>query len=163
MGHKFNKAIKTVLEHEGGYVHDPDDPGGETNFGISKKSHPEVDIKGLTEDSAKIIYLKYYWEPNRYDLIHRVATSTKIFDLAVNMGPANAHKAVQRALRACGEPDIKADGILGPKTLKALNETMPDPLLACIRSEAASHYRLLIAQRPELKKFKKGWLERAYA
>ena len=53
---EFNDIIEVVLHHEGGYVNDPDDPGGETNFGIAKRSHPDVDIKNLTKDGAKEIY-----------------------------------------------------------------------------------------------------------
>ena len=50
---KFDEIIEVVLHHEGGYVNDPKDPGGETNFGIAKRSHPDVDIKNLTKDGAK--------------------------------------------------------------------------------------------------------------
>ena len=58
---KFDDIIKVVLKHEGGYVNDPKDPGGETNFGIAKRSHPDVDIENLTEDEAKDIYKEHYW------------------------------------------------------------------------------------------------------
>ena len=58
---KFDDIIEIVLEHEGGYVNDPDDPGGETNFGIAKRSHPDVDIANLTKEDAKIIYYQDYW------------------------------------------------------------------------------------------------------
>ena len=53
---EFDEIIEVVLHHEGGYVNDPDDPGGETNFGIAKRSHPDVDIANLTKDGAKEIY-----------------------------------------------------------------------------------------------------------
>ena len=52
----FNEIIEKILEHEGGYVDDPLDAGGETNFGITKKFYPNVDIKNLTEEQAKKIY-----------------------------------------------------------------------------------------------------------
>ena len=52
---KFDDIIEIVLEHEGGYVNDPKDPGGETNFGVAKRSHPDVDIKNLTKEVAKEI------------------------------------------------------------------------------------------------------------
>jgi hypothetical protein len=48
----FDEAVKMVLKHEGGYVNHPSDPGGETNFGISKRAYPEVDIANLTEEEA---------------------------------------------------------------------------------------------------------------
>ena len=58
----FDEIIDIVLEHEGGYVNDPDDPGGETNFGIAKRSHPDVDIANLTKAGAKEIYKAEYWD-----------------------------------------------------------------------------------------------------
>jgi len=60
----FDEIIEVVLHHEGGYVNDPKDPGGETNFGIAKRSHPDVDIKNLTKDGAKEIYKEHYWDKN---------------------------------------------------------------------------------------------------
>ena len=62
---RFDDIIKVVLKHEGWYVNDPVDPGGETNFGIAKRSHPDVDIKNLTEEGAKEIYYQDYWMKNR--------------------------------------------------------------------------------------------------
>jgi lysozyme family protein len=62
---QFDDIIEVVLEHEGGYVNDPQDPGGETNFGVAKRSHPDVDIKNLTKDGAKEIYYQDYWIKNR--------------------------------------------------------------------------------------------------
>ena len=59
---KFDEIIEVVLEHEGGYVNDPKDPGGETNFGIAKRSHPDVDIKNLTKEGDKEIYKEVYWD-----------------------------------------------------------------------------------------------------
>ena len=61
---KFDDIIEVVLEHEGGYVHDPKDLGGETNFGIAKRFYPDVDIKNLTKEQAKQIYKKDYWDKN---------------------------------------------------------------------------------------------------
>lgn len=59
----FLTAVAVVLEHEGGYVFDVHDPGGETNFGISKRSYPELDIKRLTRDDAIAIYHRDFWVP----------------------------------------------------------------------------------------------------
>ena len=51
----FNNIIEVVLKHEGGYVNDPNDLGGETNFGITKRFYPDVDIKNLTKEQAKLV------------------------------------------------------------------------------------------------------------
>jgi lysozyme family protein len=63
----FDEIIELTLEHEGGYVHDPKDLGGETNFGIAKRFYPDVDIKNLTKEGAKDIYRKDYWDKNKVD------------------------------------------------------------------------------------------------
>ena len=65
----FEEIIDKVIEHEGGYVNDPDDPGGETKYGIAKKSNPDVDIKNLTIEQAKEIYWDKYWVPNKVDKV----------------------------------------------------------------------------------------------
>ena len=63
----FYQEIKHVLKREGGYVNDPDDPGGETKYGISKRAHPDVDIASLTPESAAEIYKDYYWLPAKVE------------------------------------------------------------------------------------------------
>ena len=63
----FNEIIEQVLEHEGGYVNDPKDLGGETKYGITKRFYPDVDIKNLTVEQAKEIYKKDYWDRNRVE------------------------------------------------------------------------------------------------
>ncbi|MEK6531248.1 MAG: glycosyl hydrolase 108 family protein [Deltaproteobacteria bacterium] len=95
----FEKAIAFVLRHEGGYVHDPRDPGGETKFGISKRAYPNMDMKALTEEQAKSIYKRDYWLKGGCDnmewplcLVH--------FDACVNIGIAQANKLNDRAATA---------------------------------------------------------------
>ena len=66
---KFDDIIEVVLHHEGGYVHDPKDLGGETNFGIAGRFYPDVDIKNLTKSDAINIYYNEYWKPG----LHRAA------------------------------------------------------------------------------------------
>jgi hypothetical protein len=67
MRESFDMAFQLTVGLEGGYSNDPRDPGGETNFGISKRYHPDVDIKNLTVDGAKAIYLSEYWIPAKCD------------------------------------------------------------------------------------------------
>ena len=85
----FDKALKFVLKWEGGYSNDKNDLGGETNFGISKRSYPELDISKLTLKQAKEIYYQNYWLkcdcdelPYPFDIV--------VFDTAVNMGKRRA-------------------------------------------------------------------------
>lgn len=63
----FQSAMQFIIPHEGGYVNNPNDPGGETNYGIAKRSHPDVDIKNLTLAQALNIYLNEYWNFNHLD------------------------------------------------------------------------------------------------
>ena len=64
---EFKDIINNVLQSEGGYVYDKDDPGGETKYGISKRAYPDFDIKNLTKDDAKAIYLRDFWQRAKTD------------------------------------------------------------------------------------------------
>ena len=93
----FNEAIERVLSHEGGYVNNPADPGGETQWGISKRSYPNVDIKALTRSQAVEIYRRDFWGAvNADDMPDGVAYQT--LDFAVNSGVGTAIRYMQRAL-----------------------------------------------------------------
>jgi len=87
----FELAVEFILEKEGGYVNDPDDPGGETKFGISKRAFPRINISDLTESHAKELYHQYYWQPMRCnELPDRLRLP--VFDCAVNQGIRRATK-----------------------------------------------------------------------
>ena len=151
---QFDDIIEVVLEHEGGYVNDPQDPGGETNFGIAKRSHPDVDIKNLTKDGAKEIYYKDYWIKNRVpqmpeDLKHIY------FDMCVNQGRGRAVNILQRAANAKGA-DLKVDGGLGPKTIGSLKNVE----LERVRAYRIKYYADLVTRKPDLEKFYFGWFRR---
>ena len=150
----FDDIIKVVLKHEGGYVNDPVDPGGETNFGIAKRSHPDVDIKNLTEEGAKEIYYQDYWMKNRVpqlpdDLKHIY------FDMCVNQGRGRAVKILQQAANAKGA-NLKVDGGLGPKTIGALNGVELDR----VRAYRIKNYADLVTRKPDLEKLYFGWFRR---
>ncbi len=81
----FNEAIERVLKHEGGYVNDPTDKGGETNYGISKRAYPDLDIKNLTKEDAKKIYYQDYWLKSYADQLP-IDVRYIHFDTAINMG-----------------------------------------------------------------------------
>lgn len=158
----FETAFRALMAHEGGYVNDPDDPGGETKYGITKRSYPDLDIRNLTKDEAEAIYRRDWWNRYQFGAYPDGHVAAKIFDLAVNMGALSAHIILQRALRAAGRPEIIDDGIIGAKTMTALRRAPGDVLLAAIRSEAAGRYRLLAELKLSRQKYLKGWLARAY-
>lgn len=90
-GLDFNYCVEQILKHEGGYVNDPRDPGGETNFGISKRAYPNLDIKSLTKEVAIEIYRRDYW--NRIDKTFP-ELNLLVFDAAVNQGVSAANNLV---------------------------------------------------------------------
>ena len=85
----FERAIEFVLKHEGGYVDNPADPGGETRFGISKKTYPALDIRNLTIEAAKEIYRRDYWQKSGCEALEW-PLSLVVMDSAVNCGVARA-------------------------------------------------------------------------
>lgn len=181
-GDYFDKAIKTVLKHEGGFVDDPADPGGATNFGVSiryLKQRGDLDgdgildgdldkdgdidyhdIKNMTQQQAEHIYRTGFWDKHDLDQIKEYIIAERVFDMVVNMGPRQTGKIVQRACNYFGK-GLVVDGIMGPKTFAAVNSLNEDKLIREIRFNHAKFYLDLIEQRPTLAKFKNGWLRRA--
>jgi lysozyme family protein len=158
---EFLSAVERVLAEEGGYSSNPNDPGGETKFGISARSNPGVDIGTLTRDQAVNIYWREWWLRFGFPQLPD-AIGAKTFDLAVNIGTAHAIECLRRALRACGSP-VTEDGTLGPATILAARRADENALMSALRSEAAGHYRLVAAHQKSGAQFIKGWLNRAYA
>jgi lysozyme family protein len=101
----FDTAFDRLMSHEGGYVNDPRDPGGETNWGISKRSYPNMDIKGLSRDQAKEIYKRDFWNPLGDA---PGAIKFQVFDFAVNSGIQTAIRKLQAAI------GVADDGHWGP-------------------------------------------------
>ena len=151
----FDEIIEKVLEHEGGYVNDPKDLGGETKYGITKRFYPELNIKELTIEKAKQIYKDDYWDKNRVESLPQELWHI-FFDMCVNMGRRTAVKVLQRAAVNRGK-DIEVDGGLGPMTIKALKGVEVDR----VRAYRVKFYVDLITSRPEQEKFFLGWFRRA--
>jgi lysozyme family protein len=157
----FDDAFAFMLPHEGGYVFDTRDPGGETKYGITKKTYPQEDIAQLTVERAKEIYHRDFWNP-LYDSINSQAIANKVFDLGVNMGRQTAVKLLQKACIQCGELTA-ADGHFGQFTLNAVNSADVVLLLTALKQEAIGHYQRLVAVNPKLAVFIVGWCKRATA
>jgi len=109
---RFMDAMPILLEFEGGYVNNPQDPGGETKYGISKRAYPKEDIKDMTLKRAYEIYKRDYWDPLLIDQLPPRLRFT-MFDTAVNSGVKQAVKMLQKTVGTV------QDGVLGPKTLQA--------------------------------------------
>ena len=151
----FEEIIEQVLEHEGGYVNDPKDLGGETKYGITKRFYPDIDIKNLTINQAKDIYKSDYWDKNKVESLPQNLWHI-YFDMCVNMGKRTAVKVLQRAAVNKGR-DIEVDGGLGPMTIGALKGVELDR----VRAFRVKYYVDLITARPEQDKFYLGWFRRA--
>jgi len=146
---EFDQAFEQLIGHEGGYVNDPRDPGGETNWGVSKRSYPAVDIKALTIDGAKAIYRRDFWDRCRAPDLPP-ALRFDVFDGAVNSGVGQSVKWVQQAIGAT------ADGVLGPLSLAALNERNP----AAVAARYNGHRLMFMTELKTWSAFSGGWARR---
>lgn len=157
---RFDSLIGKVIGHEGGYVNDPNDPGGETKYGISKRSYPNINIKTLTLRQACDIYYRDWWTKLQCSQIKHDAIAQKLMDTAVNVGVGTGVRIAQKALKDIGAK-VTVDGKIGPQTIGAINSAQPNTLLQAMRNRQAEHYRKLIERNPALAKYERGWLSRA--
>jgi lysozyme family protein len=153
----YKEIISTVLKHEGGYVHDPKDLGGETNFGITKRWYPDIDIKNLTKEKAVEIYKKDYWDRFKLDEFPKHLQHI-YFDMVVNMGVRNAGKVIQRACNSKGSK-LVVDGIAGSGTRQAVKNCRLEH--DRIKAFRIRYYCDLINAKPEQEKFFYGWVRRS--
>tara|TARA_R110002020_G_scaffold5525_3_gene22948 strand:+ start:136 stop:615 length:480 start_codon:yes stop_codon:yes gene_type:complete len=145
----FDKAFEILIGHEGGYVNHPDDPGGETKFGISKRSYPDVNIAALTLDDSKLIYRSDYWDSVKADELP-VQLRFILFDAAVNAGVAQAIKWLQKAA------GTQTDGVIGEKTMTAVKNLNPHQ----IASNFIGQRLKAMTNLKHWDKFSKGWASR---
>lgn len=169
----FASAFALTMKNEGGYVHDPQDPGGETYRGIARRMNPKwegwVDIdvlkkqKGfpanldgnaLLREKIKSFYEANYWDKVRGDEIMDQDVAESIFDFAVNAGPAVSAKLAQITVQA--EPD----GVIGPDTLGRINADVPRAFLALFALNKIARYVSICDKRPASRKFFFGWVKR---
>ena len=157
MKQNFEECMARLLEHEGGYVWHAQDPGGETNFGVTRAVYEQYvgrqvmdgEMEGLTHSDVYPIYKENYWEAVRGDdLPSGVDWST--FDWAVNSGKSRASKALQRIV------GVEADGGIGPMTLQAVAEVEPEEIIKQMHYVRDNFYRSL----DTFEVFGNGWVRR---
>jgi len=146
----FDLAFDRLMGHEGGYVNNPADPGGETNWGISKRSYPDVDIKNLTRDQAKEIYRRDFWDSGQMDQFDP-AVAYQTFDFAVNSGIETALRKLQRAA------SVADDGHIGPVTVAAIRAMSVADIIMRFTAERLDFWTALSTWPT----FGKGWARRA--
>jgi lysozyme family protein len=156
-----NVAIALTLQHEGGYVNNPNDKGGPTKYGITQADMPGVDIASITPEQATAYYAEHYWKP-LYSQISEQVVANKLFDMGVLGGIGTAVKCLQRAM---GFPQAAVDGQFGPGTLSYLNEHASSvmdtqTMMTQYRHMLDTHFEAVVATNPQDAEFLKGWENR---
>lgn len=170
---KFDFAVQYTLELEGVFSNHKADPGGKTKFGITEKlwnaywadefvDTPCPAIETITKAHAIAVYKDVFWDHLRLDRVSDVYVATEVFDSAVNVGPGDAVKFLQRAINYCRLPDwerIKEDGALGPITRGKVKELIDlhyrENLLIAMNGFQFIHY--VEQDNPYMSR---GWTER---
>lgn len=160
MSSRFLYIYKIVIEYEGGYVNHPNDPGGETYKGISRRAHPNwqgwklIDQKKpVPENLVQEFYHENYWKRLRCDEMP-YPIGEYLFDFGVNAGITRAVITVQRAL------NITTDGILGPVTMRAIQQQDPQKLMYALLRQRIGYYTAITMQRSQFQVFFLGWIRR---
>jgi lysozyme family protein len=149
---RFTRAIERVLAHEGGFVDNPDDPGGKTRWGISQRTYPHLDIATLTRTQAIALYRRDAWTPIRGDALPE-AVAFQVLDAAVNHGVLRAVGWLQQTL------GVRVDGVVGPATRAAAADADPIALILAYNAARLEFY----ARLRTFPTFGRGWTRRIAA
>ena len=170
-----------IVAREGGFVNDPDDPGGATNFGVTIHTMrrlgldltgdgrvTEADVRALTRAQAIDIYIEHYFRRPRIAELPEPLWAT-VFDMQVNAG-SNAVRILQRLLNDMGQ-DVVVDGIIGPQTIRATHaahDSAPAHMVDAYGIARRNYYYAIADRRPASRKYarrrdggKGGWITRA--
>lgn len=153
----FEQCLAITLKWEGGWANHSKDPGGMTNLGITRATYEqwvgrhvdEKEMKALTLKDVEPIYRKNYWDRVKGDELP-VGVDLAVFDLAVNSGSSTAVKFLQNAL------NLPADGILGHKTMAAVEIADPEEVIEQVCQERM----LFLKKLSSWPTFGKGWTNR---
>ena len=152
---QFEKFIPIILKHEGGYVNDPDDLGGETKYGITKRRYPEYNIKELTADDAADIYYTDFYKAMKLHYIQDELLALHVFDMGINAGKKTAIKLLQDLLKG-----VVSDGTIGNITAQAVSyAAITTNLVEAYKAKRIEYYYKVSLKRNN-KKFLKGWINR---
>ena len=158
----FEDTLIPILNWEGGYVNDKDDPGGATNKGITQAVYdsyraaaktPQRSVLYIQNEEYQEIYYQNYWREGKCDLLP-VGVSLVHFDFCVNAGINRAAKTLQKVV------SVDADGQIGVRTLDAVSKMNPQDLVHAYSQARRDFYNGLASSKPKLAKFVSGWLKR---
>jgi len=167
---KFKRFLPQILRFEGGFVNDPDDPGGATNKGITIgtfRRHAQSvlgieptleNLKNITDQQAGQIYEVIYWDGVMGEQINDVQVAYQFVDFYINAG-RNAVKVMQRTLNGLGK-NVAVDGVMGDETLGAINSCDGATLFEAYKRNRQAYYEALVERRPNMEKFLRGWTRR---
>jgi len=163
-----------MIAHEGGYVNDLDDPGGETYKGVARKIHSKWDgwqnidmLKrqagfpaNLDRDpelqaAVENFYLVNFWDKMNGDQIENQEVASSIFDFGVNGGVGTSSALAQLVV------GVKPDGVIGPDSINAINSFDPEHFLAAFTVAKIARYVNIVKKRPASRKYFYGWILRA--
>ena len=170
----FTKAFQLMIAHEGGYVNDPDDPGGETYKGVARKIFSKwngwttvdmlkrqpgfpanLDKDAELQESVSDFYRVTFWDQMKGDQITDQAVATSIFDFGVNAGMGTSASLAQMVVGA------KTDGVIGPQSVASLNTFNTEHFLAAFTVAKIARYVNIVKKRPTSQKYFYGWVLRA--
>ena len=155
MASNFQECLDLVLKSEGGWVNHPNDPGGETNLGVTKAvweeyvGHPVKTMKNLTKDDVAPMYELKYWRPCYCEVLPR-GLDFVVFSMGVNAGPGRSVKLLQQSIGCV------PDGVIGPRTRELISASNSANLIAKFSETRREYYRSL----KTFPIFGRGWLSR---
>lgn len=171
---QFKPAFDKTVAHEGSYVNDPDDPGGETYKGVSRKMHSKwpgwtiIDMMkrqsgfpGILDTNAELqaeilsFYEVNFWDRLNADQIESQEVAESIFDFAVNAGVTTSATLAQMVV------GTDTDGIIGSDSIKAINTFNQEHFLAAFTVAKIARYVNIVKKRPTSRKYFYGWVLRA--
>lgn len=171
----FNTAFAQLIGHEGGYVNNPNDSGGETNWGVTIAKAREAGytgpMKAMTIDQAKAIYRRLFWDKLKLDQICALSypIALELFDTGVNLGIGRSVQFLQRALNVLNRlgkdyPDLTVDGLIGPATIQALEKYINlrkadgvSVMVKMLNALQGEFYITLAEKREKDEEFINGW------
>lgn len=171
---EFNPAFERMKSHEGGYVNDPDDPGGETYKGVARKINSKwdgwflidmmkkqsgfpatLDTNAELQQKVADFYQIQYWSRVKGDEIQNQEVAYSIFDFAVNAGVSTSASLAQMVV------ETTPDGVIGPESINKINNFDPEHFLAAFTVAKIARYVGIVKKRSDSRKYFYGWVRRA--
>jgi len=163
---RFRKCHDVMRVYEGGFVDHPDDPGGATNQGVTQRTYdtyrdkqgkPRQSVRDISEHEVEQIYFEGYWRAGHCHRMPDAASALTLFDACVNHGLNPAMRFIQRG---AGVPPSAVDGVFGPQTLAAVENTATPLLVDRALDARWAFYEKIMGRNPRLEAFRRGWKNR---